>query len=267
MSFQKDLLNKLLGNNDSPTTSTAQHTVSPSTQSETNAPLNENFEKELNRLAELCKMGDAAAMCDMALLWLSDCSNEQRALLQNYESNTCEETLNELWDYMKHHRSFIEFKYYMMWVTRAAVYGNPDAKAILDRCSYYKDHAYIPYKYYVDRRTSQPYWSSNLFYNAGFCDIIRGKEDCGLIFHKDYGYFEFYYVSYYVSPDEDGFGSEIEYESVFYDEFFREIPVRCNAPQEEVLLALKKVEAEREAFWEKQEDCSKRKYISLLNNT
>lgn len=231
------------------------------------APINETFEKERGRLAELCKMGDAAAMYDLACLWLGAFSQEERLLIQRYEADPTPETLRPLQEYMNQHRGYIKFEYYTMWVIRAVVYGHPKAKAILDRCPYYKDKAYIPYKFYTASRTTEPFWSSDLFYKAGFCDVIRGSEDCGLSFHRDDGYFDFYYVSDYEPPDEDGFGSETEYTSVFYDEFFRKIPVRCNATHQEVLLGLKKVEAAREAFWKAQADCSQRKYAASLKKS
>lgn len=261
MSFLKSLLNGLFGKNHSKTSNTRQNPISMSTPSSVKRPINDNFEKERNRLAELCKMGDVAAMYEMALLWLSIFSDEERTFIENYESNTSPETLDALRKCMDH---CTEFEYYTMWIIRAAVYGNPKAKAILDKCSYYKNKAYIPYRYYVGQSTPYPFWSSELFYKAGFCDIIRGMEDCGLIFYKSYGYQKFYYVSDYEPSDEDGFGSETKYSSVFYDEFFREIPVHCDAPHEEVLFGLKKVEAEREAFWTNQENCGSRKYTELL---
>lgn len=263
MGFLKYLLNKMLGNKDSTSLHTEKHYVPQPTQSATEAPSNGRFEKERNRLADLCKMGDAEAMYEMARLWFSDFSDEERVLIESYESNTSEETLNALRKYMKYNT---KFEYYTMWIIRAAVYGQPKAKAIMDRCSYYKDKAYIPYKYYIERKPTEPFWSSNLFYAAGFCDIIRDKEDCGLTFHKDYGYFEFYYVSYYEPADEDGFGSETEYEYEFYDEFFRKIPVCHNASRKEIILGLKKVENERKAFWKKQKNCGNRKYMRSLKN-
>lgn len=213
---------------------------------------NGDFNTEWLRLAELCKMGDAVAMYDMALLWLNNCSDEEKALIKHYESNTCKETLRDLNEYWKHSGNCSKYEYYMMWIIRAAVYGNLKAKAILDQCSYYKERALIPYKYYVEDETSECFWLSEKYYTAGLCDIIRGKEDCGLIFHKKDGYFEFYYVSYYESADEGGFGSEIEYTSVFYDEFFKQLPIRDDASKEEIMIGLKINEKEREAFWNNQ---------------
>ena len=221
--------------------------------------LNDNFDMERTRLAKLCKMGDITAMYDMALLCLRNCSDKEKILIENYESNTCEETLNELKKFMNHHQGSRMCEFYMMWIIRAAVYGNLKAKKILDRCLYYKDKAYIPYEYYVECKTSKSYWSSESFYKAGLCDIIRGKEDCGLIFHKDEGYFEFYFVSYYEPPDDDGFGSEVEYTSVFYDEFFNRLPVGYDASRKEIEFGLKKIEEEREIFWREHSKQHKRR--------
>lgn len=238
--------------------------IPPAPQPAAKAPVKEAFEKERNRLAQLCKMGDTAAMYNLACLWLGEFSQEERLLIQRYEADPTPETLQPLQEYTRQFRGHSKFEYYTMWITRAAVYGHPKAKAILENCPYYKNKAYIPYKFYTASRTTEPFWSSDLFYKAGLCDIIRGVEDCGLSFHRDDGYFDFYYVSDYEPPDEEGFGSNSEYTSVFYDEFFRKIPVPSNATRQEILLGLQKVEASREAFWNAQADCSQRKYTASL---
>ena len=211
-------------------------------------------------------MGDASAMYGMACLILKNLPSEPRDLILAYESDPSNETQSALWTYMDSHRTSYETNYYMMWMIRAALYGNEKAAAVLEKCFIYKTLAFIPYKLYVYDRASEPFWSSEMFYDAGFCDIIRKKEDCGLVIHKKLGYIEFYYVSYYEPPDEDGFGSETEYESVYYDEFFRRLPLRSNATADEILRALKKADVEREAYWKAQADRDERKYKRALKD-
>lgn len=216
-------------------------------------------------LGAKCKMGDVEAMYEMAKFWFDSISEEEQTIIVNYELNPSQNTLDALREYIGiygHH----EFKYYAMWLIRAAVYGHPTAKAVLNRCPYYKEAAYIPYKYYTEPKTSKSFWVSNLLYKAGINEIIREQLDCWLVFYKDYGYFKFRYSSYYEPPDEDGFGSETEYESVFYDEFFRKIPVDCNASQEEVLLGLKKLDSERDEYWSNNSHAKNRKYIKSLRH-
>ena len=221
---------------------------------------------ECKRLAELCKMGDAEAMYDMARLWLSALSDEKKMSVENYERNPSQEN----WEALPHDRGTSKFQIHVMWLIRAALYGNPKAKDIFDRCDFYNYcSAFIPYGYYVKpySENSMPFVYSDLFYDAGLCDMIRGKGPrCILTFYRNDGYFKVSYISYYEPPDDEGFGSESEYDEVFYDEFFRAIPVRTNAPREEVLAALKDIEAEREAYWEKQEDRAARKYTKSLKN-
>lgn len=226
------------------------------------------FEYERNRLAELCKMGDVVAMYDMALHLLSNCTDEQKALVYKYESNPCEKTKHAISEYICSHKSFYDFEYYMMWVVRAAIYGNEKAGALLNKCDYYRFQAYIPEEYYDNnkRLTSRHFSLSDELYKIGFCDMIMGKTGCDLCFRKDLGYFQFAYVSDYLPPDDDGFGSETDYEHIYFDEFFKRIPVPPDASEEEVLLGLKKVEAEREAFWQAQDNSDERKYKRLIRS-
>lgn len=263
MSFINRFLGWLTGGSGQTSSDTsAIKTVSPAP----NSFKSENYAKKRNALAKLCKMGDASAMYGMACLILENLPFEPRDLILAYESDPCKETQSALWTYMDCHRASSEPNYYMMWMIRAALYGNEKAATVIESCYIYKILAFIPYKLYVSTPTAEPFWSSEMFYDAGFCDIIRKKEDCGLVIHKKLGYIEFYYVSDYEPPDEDGFGSETTYESVYYDEFFKRLPICSNATADDIHQALKKAEAEREAYWKGQADRDERKHNRTLKD-
>lgn len=63
--------------------------------------IEDNFEKERNRLAELCKMGDTVAMYDIAHLFLGRCTDEQKEMVNKYESCPNEESQAEFEAYME----------------------------------------------------------------------------------------------------------------------------------------------------------------------
>lgn len=211
---------------------------------------NDPFVIERNRLAELCKMGDVAAMYAMAELMLTSCPEPAQAAIQQYESDPCEEAIMSLDEYVKaEDNDAKKLKYYMMWIVRAAVYGHEKAKELLDKCAYYKEHAYIPYKHYVKEDSQLPIWPINDLYDAGLCDMIRDEEGCQLYFDQSVEYIRLIYASYSCSADDDGFGAETVYESVFFDEFFKRIPILRDPIKNETVFGLEQVKAEREAFW------------------
>lgn len=139
---------------------------------------------------------------------------------------------------------------------RASMYGNKTAGNILSKCGFYKEEAYLTDKDYVEMCDI---WSSNRLYDGGFCDVIRGEEDCRLIPRKNMRVFEFMYCSYYCPPDSDGFGSEKEFSSQYYDEFFMKLDIKSEAP-EEILAALRRNEEIRKSYWNTQKYSDKRKY-------
>lgn len=44
--------------------------------------------------------------------------------------------------------------------------------------------------------------------------------DCRLLYDVDKRIFDLLYFSDYEPPDEDGFGTEYEYDDIYFDEFF-----------------------------------------------
>lgn len=76
------------------------------------------------------------------------------------------------------------------------------------------------------------FWSSSSLYEIGFIDVPVDYEECKLSYNIDERYYDLRYVSFYSPPDEYGFGSEWEYDNVYFDEFFRRLPAKLqNAPK------------------------------------
>ncbi len=213
--------------------------------------------QDYDALAGRCKMGDVKAMLELAYLFYDKCTEEQKQLLSQYERDPEGDSRGALWEYMSMPRNRYEnMETYMMWIVRAAIYGNKTAEDLLEKCRIYKEKATLPYNFYSGNKDQILIWSSNSFRATGFPDIIPNHESCGLICHQDVGIMEFYYVSFYDPPDEDGFGMETEYEYILLDEFFKILPVAVNTRGPVILTALKKNEEERENYWKNQPDQS-----------
>jgi len=218
-----------------------------------------------NKSAELCKMGDVTAMYDMALCMYDCCTEEQAHLIYDYETNPCKETLMALSGYMNRYKgdSFV-IQYYMMWVVRSAMYGYDNAQTVVDKCSFYKEKAYLSHNFYMSGE-AMALWGSNTLREIGLVDILQDKIDCRLRFDKRTGCFIFSYMSDYEPPDEDGYGSETEYKSVYYDEFFMKIDVKPKSSICEIEQALTKNEIIRNEYWKSQEGCAESRYKLLLS--
>lgn len=209
---------------------------------------------DYKNLAELCKLGDIVAMYDMAQFFYNLCNEEEQQLIKNYEMNPCDTTENKLREAMNYEK-WEKFEpennrigYYMMWLVRAAMYGNEKAIKHIENCGCYKRKASIPYDFYLGVCSTVNFRGSNFLCDGGFSDIPPGENDCYL---ERYGNeYQFSYLSYYDSADSDGYGAESEYSSIWYDEFF--MKKQNGNPKEN--------ERIREEYWEKQIDRDVRKY-------
>ena len=214
--------------------------------------------KDYIDLAELCKLGDIVAMYDMAQFFYNLCNEEEQELIKNYEMNPCDTTENKLREAMNYSKKD-KFEpennrlgYYMMWLVRAAMYGNEKAIELTEKCSCYKRKASIPYDFNFGKWSTMDFSISNFLSDGGFSDVPPAEHDCTL---ERYGKtYELTYLSYYDSADSDGYGSESEYDKVYYDEFF----MKLNSGHE------KENEKIREEYWKNQTDCDERKYKSRL---
>lgn len=219
-------------------------------------------------LANRCKMGDIEAMLDMAQFFKSCCSEYTRERIDAYETEPTEENA---WKILYQNRSSASAdktsaKAYMMWIIRAAVYGNAEAEKLLERCAYYKsyeDGEFLSYKMLTNEEEYK-IWASDFLWQAGIVDMVYEHEgDCGMIFCKKKGYFLFRYAADLLcEADETGFGEEREYENACYNEFFCRIPKRGETSISQKLVLL---ENERDEYWEVPEhNAKKRKYRKRL---
>lgn len=172
------------------------------------------------RLAEACKNGDASAMREMAELLYRHCEVQMKKLLERYEA---EPTSKHASDVQKNRTLMGEA--YMMWLVRAALYGDTKAGEKLDKCPIYKELAFIPYGMMSGEKDPRiMFWDSDTLYDIGFIDVPKGYTDCGLRYDADKKIFGLCYVSDYEPPDEDGFGAEYDYDYIYFDKFFRPLP-------------------------------------------
>lgn len=223
------------------------------------------YEKpKVTELANRCKMGDITAMMDMAYFFRNRCTEPLQALLDAYEMQPIEENENRIRQHLREHFHEEETAQgYMMWLVRAALYGNEQAGQMVERWPYYKSDAYISYDMFTSKKHPfKKIWTSNFLWKIGLIDIPGGYEDCGLTVYGDKGYFDFWYVDNYFPPDEDGFGAEWDYSSIYYDEFFCRLPVNS---EEGIPDALKTLEKVREEYWnDPARNAKERKYRKRL---
>lgn len=218
---------------------------------------------KVTELANLCKMGDIAAMSDMAYHFKDCCTESLRSLLDAYELEPDVEREILLKEYLrKHGHEEKPAQVYMMWLVRAALYGNEEAQRLIDRCPYYKQKAFIPYDMLTGEGDFIQFWDSDSLWKMGLIDMQRGCTDCSLSYEVKDGYFVFSYVADYEPPDEDGFGAEWDYEHIYYDEFFCRIFVNS---REDVKRQMQVLESGRENYWmDSAHDAENRKYRKKL---
>lgn len=174
------------------------------------------------QLAEACKCGDASAMRKMAELVYRNCEAQMKKHLEQYEAAPTPEHEESV----RKNRTYMG-EAYMMWLVRAALYGDAEAGKKLDKCPIYKELAFIPYSMMsgmISTRSHISFWDSDTLYDMGFIDVPRGYTDCRLLYDADKKIFNLFYVSDYEPPDEDGFGAEYDYGDIYFDEFFRILP-------------------------------------------
>lgn len=199
-------------------------------------------------LAEHCKMGDVEAMKKMSSLFRSRCSRSLAGLLDQYEADPVEENAAAIRRYINEH--FHEentARAYMMWLVRAALYGDAEAEQKLESWTYYKKDAFLPYDMLSGRdRSYKRVWASTFLSDVGFIDVPAHHEDCCIRYDKERRYFELMYVRDYEPPDEDGFGAEWEYDSYYFDEYFCRLFVDNESGLPE---AIEEMDRKRLQYW------------------
>lgn len=180
------------------------------------------------QLAGRCKEGYPSAMRLMADFFRSLCTSPLLELLDRYESDPTGDNEMAIKVYLKkkYHESK-NAKAYMMWLVRAALYGDGEVSAQLEKWPFYKEFAFIPYDMMMGKRNSLIMFSnSSTLREMGFIDVPAGYEDCRLRYSVEKKYFDLCYVSFYDPPDEYGFGAEWEYSDIYFDEFFCRLPAK-----------------------------------------
>lgn len=226
-------------------------------------------EPKAARLAEQCKMGDTAAMLELAYFFRNRCTGPLQERLDKYEADPAREPTYWIGGLMSNNCSDKEAAgAYMMWLLRAAIYGNETAERMIERCPYYKKEAYIPWRIY----TEKPNWNncvnmavSDELWRRGIMDMARKEKGCSLEFRREKGIFIFSYEDGYFPPDEEGFGAEWDYAEIYFDEFFSRIPAKGYWEIQEGLEAL---DRDREAYWSLPgRNASERKYRRRLSGS
>ncbi len=203
------------------------------------------------KLAMQCKLGDVEAMKRMAVFFRQRCTPELIRLLDRYEENPVKENEDAIDAHVKmHYHEENTVKAYMMWLVRASLYGDAESERKLEAWPFYKKRSFLPYDMLSGKNgTVMNIWASSFLSKIGFIGVPGGYEDCGLQFHKEQGYFDFYYVSDYEPPDEDGFGAEWEYGHIYFDEYFCRLRVKDKS---EIPEAIRKMDGRRLRYRKKR---------------
>lgn len=214
--------------------------------------------RKIKKLADSCKMGDIVAMRDMAYFFRNCCEQSLQELLDLYESNPVQQNEEVIENYLETHAyESRKVTAYMMWLVRAAFYGNENINLLIGNCPYYQRKAHFPYSFYTNEALqSVEIWVSQ---DIGLIDMIKGEDNGGyLTVCREKGCYKVHYLDSYEPPDETGFGAEWEYDDAYYDEFFCRIPTGDKA---EISQKMPILEQERKAYWENPKNhASERKY-------
>lgn len=196
-------------------------------------------------LAGQCAMGDIVAMMDLARWHRSHLRPGTEQLLADYEADS--EARNALFKQIQcFYNDSFSCKAYMTWVFLAALYGNPEAEALIQqRPDFCSVGLLKPKTLRADRFGYELYYSSDLN-RMGFLGVDSGLDEFNLACIRSEGIYCASYLSSYIPADSDGFGREDDYDDIFYDEFFNPLP---GHKYSEAQAALPQLLAKREAYW------------------
>lgn len=208
---------------------------------------NKEPDKKFEQLAELCAQGDIEAMMELAAWFRDRFSPEIEQLMEAYERNP--EKGEEPYRQKLEHN--FEAQAYMMWVVRAGIYGHEKAQKLLEKYPYFNRGGFIR-RYFFEPWPKQNYsYDKNFYYPEGFyrlgiIDMPLGLPEGAISKLMRGGYYEYTYVSWYCPADETGFGMEEEYETIYFDQFFRLIPIK---DKKELPEKLEQAQQKREKYW------------------
>jgi len=172
--------------------------------------------------ARQVRMGDAAAMWEFAGYFRTHFNGSGRQCIERYEESPDEETREALREYVSGHPDdAFPLKAYMLWIHRAADCGYGSAAALLERCPYYSEGAYLPgWLFSPHRGGYMHFWSSDSLRKLGFTEVPPGLTDCCLRWWSTLGLMFLEYVEDYIPADEGGFGREDDVGSMIFDAYF-----------------------------------------------
>lgn len=219
-------------------------------------------------LSARCAMGDIVAMLDLARWHRQFAHPEGGKYLAAYEQDPENHKNLQQWlDRNRYGLDGFHLRCYITWVFRAALYGNPQAEALMERCPKFRDWGLLPQTLYglgpTPRYRSSQRLDSYKLHRLGLTGIDEDLEELSLYPMED-GIFSGYFLEDYIPADSDGFGREDFYEDLFYDEFFNRLQgtsLSRARPSAERLIQ------ERRAYWEDPaHDQEHRMYKRLLSH-
>lgn len=210
------------------------------------------------KLADQCAMGDMVSMLEMGRWHFEKLDAAQKRLFRQYEAGD-EGVYGALYQMtLGHYYQVVNAaRYYVTWVYRAALYGNGEARALVEKCPLYSRASLLKKDCYrVGGIRSELMYASELN-RLGFTQVSPRLEEFHLYPLRREGYFPCCYLADYIPADESGFGREDDYENIYYDEFFN-----CLGKNHGLLPArIAAARLKREAYWANPaHDAKNRKY-------
>ncbi len=120
---------------------------------------------------------------------------------------------------------FDEEKFANMWLIRAVIYGNTEAREILRRERQRGFRSFLPMGYFIPggRRESYGNFDTSTIKKAGFDGLPERKDVYKVYALSEARVFILGVRTSYYAPDAYGFGEEEEYSYYVFDEFFHRV--------------------------------------------
>lgn len=232
-------------------------------------------------LSQRCKMGDTSAMLELARSYKDRCGPELQELLDAYERQPDQDRRQRLRTRMtRNSDSVLHAEAYIMWLLRAARFGDERAQEQIDRLPEYAAYGakarsgyhqafprYLPFRSLLGhfcKDSEYPAWGGCIR-AAGFPDVPDVKSGAGstIVFWPSPGIYIFSCETDYIPADECGFGAESERASFWFDEFF--CPIADQDP-EKLPAQLEQLDRAREEYWASpSRSAGERKYRQRLH--
>ncbi len=111
-----------------------------------------------------------------------------------------------------------------LWLVRAVLYGNQEARKILRENPSRASNTFLPIKYLIPGEKQESYGDFSIEQMKGLGIDDLHFDDKYIIFAlSKERVFYIGRLDFYDSPDEDGYGEETAYSYYLYDEFFMRI--------------------------------------------